>query len=252
MSWDGAITQLAEQQNRLLAEIFSTDAATSRGLIAYRANSHATAEKALQAAYPVIMQLMGIENFNYLARDFWHHCPPVRGDLAQWGEELPEFLSASSQLTNTPYLADVAKLEWALHQCASAANPPHDRASFSLLTSHPPEQLHFTVAAGTKIITSQYPIASIVLAHQGQADMQDAGQLLGDGVAQCVLVWRQNYTPCLRILPVAEQAFTAAICAGAPLSSALDAGHAELDFSTWLTTHVQNGWLLGIHIYPSD
>ena len=44
----------------------------ARGLKAYQANGHALAERALQAAYPVVAQLLGDESFADLARALWH------------------------------------------------------------------------------------------------------------------------------------------------------------------------------------
>jgi Putative DNA-binding domain len=241
---------LAKQQNALLGSIFAARAdATSRGLAAYRANAHASAERALQAAYPVVMQLMGEENFYYLARDFWHQYPPQRGDLAQWGYALPEFLAAAEQLADTPYLADVAHIEWALHCCAGAADCAQDTASFAALARHAPEALSFFTAPGSVVLPSAYPATAVVLAHQGQGSMEHAAALWRAGVAQTALVWRQGFAPHLRVLHATEIAFTRAACAGQTLAQALDLAHADFDFSAWLASNVLNGLLLGAVVH---
>ena len=51
----------------------------ARGLKVYQANGHLLAERALQAAYPVVAQLLGGESFADLARAVWHAHPPLRG-----------------------------------------------------------------------------------------------------------------------------------------------------------------------------
>jgi Putative DNA-binding domain len=240
-------TWLAEQQNALLASIFTARAiASSRGLAAYRANAHACAERALRTAYPVMVQLMGDENFAYLARDFWHQHPPLLGDLAQWGDKLPLFLTASDQLADTPYLADVACIEWALHTCAGAADRTQDAASFAALAQNEPAQLTLLTAPGTRILSSAFPAAAVVLAHKGEGSMADAAALLHAGVAQAAVVWRQGFVPRLRILLSAESAFTKSVCAGNTLAQALDAAHADFDFNGWLITNVQSGLVLGV------
>ena len=133
-----AHAQLIQQQNGLLAAIFTAQAdPPSRGLAAYRTNAHANAQRALQAAYPVTEQLVSPENFAPLAHDFWHQHPPQRGDLAHWGHQLAAFLAASPQLADTPYLADVAQIEWALHTCAGAADCSQDTASFAVAEELP-------------------------------------------------------------------------------------------------------------------
>jgi Putative DNA-binding domain len=238
---------LLQQQNALLGSIFAArDDAPSRSLAAYRANAHASAERALQAAYPVIAQLMGEENFHFLARDFWRHHPPQRGDLAQWGEPLPAFVAASDQLADTTYLADVAHIEWALHRCAGAADRVQDAASFAALTQHAPEALSFLVAPGAQVLRSLHPAAAVVLAHQGQGNMEQAAVLLHAGVAQTALVWRQGYAPRLRVLDSSEAAFTEAVCEGTSLANGLGLAPPEFDFSAWLPSQVHAGLVLGV------
>lgn len=240
---------LATQQNDLLAAIFAPRTQTpARGLAAYRANAHASAERALQAAYPVLAQLVGDGDFAYLARDFWQRQPPAYGDLAQWGATLPAFLANSQQLRDTPYLADVAHIEWALHTCAGAADRSADTASFALLTQHPAEQLVFMLAPGAQVISSAYPAASIVLAHLSQGTMAQAAQLLRAGVGGTALVWRQGFAPRLCELPVAQRSFTQAVCQGHTVAQALDAAAVAFDFSAWLNAQVHAGLVLGLAV----
>ena len=241
---------LAQQQNDLLAAIFAPHADKPlRGLAAYRSHAHTSAQRVLQAVYPVITQLVGDENFGYLARDFWHQHPPDCGDLAQWGGQLPVFLAASQQLADTPYLADVAQIEWALHVCAGAADKSQNVDSFAALTRHEPAHLSFITAPGTRILPSAYPAATIALAHTGQGAIQEAAVLLHAGVAQTALVWRQGFAPRLRALQEAEQAFTSAVCAGQNLAVALDLAHPDFDFSDWLTANAQNSLLIRVDIH---
>lgn len=244
---------LARQQNNFLASIFVLRAGEpSRGLAAYRANAHAHAERALGAAYPVVAQLLGDEDFSYLARDFWHQHPPWCGDSAQWGDQLPSFLAASIQLTDTPYLADLAHIEWALHTCASAGDLAQDIASFAALLQHEPELSTFLTAPGARILPSVYPAAAIALAHKGQSDIEGAAALLHAGIAQTALVWRQGFAPRLRIVHEAELAFICAVCAQKSLAQALSVAHASFDLSNWLTINVQNGLLLGMTTHTTS
>lgn len=242
-------TNLALQQNALLEAIFAQRTEPpARGLAAYRANAHANAERALQAAYPVMAQLVGHGNFAYLARDFWQHHPPLRGDLAQWGDALPAFLGVSQQLADTPYLADVAHIEWALHTCAGAADHAPDPASFAQLSQHAPEHLVLALAPGAQVLASVYPAAAIVLAHQGQGTMVHAAALLQAGVGETALVWRQGFAPRLRALPASERTFTHAVCQSQSLAQALDAAAVDFDFSAWLRARVHDGFLLGAQL----
>jgi Putative DNA-binding domain len=243
----GMAPELAAQQTQLLAQIFAARVQDpSRGLAVYRANAHASAERALAAAYPVLAQLVGADNFCHLARDFWHQHPPVCGDLAQWGDALPQFVGNAVQLQDTAYLADVACIEWALHQCASAADKVQDLSSFSLLTQHPPEALAFVWAPGVCMLHSPHPAATITLAHQGQGVLEAAAAMLHVGTAQTALVWRHGFVPRLKVLPDDDVSFMDALLQGASLAGALDAAHQNFDFSGWLTASVHGGLVLGV------
>jgi hypothetical protein len=242
-----AAYSLAEQQNQLLAQLCAKQLTKpSRGMQAYRANAHASAERALLAAYPVMQQLLGVDSFAQLARALWHAHPPERGDLAQWGHALASFAAGSPQLVTTPYLPDVARLEWALHTCANAADCTLDAASFNLLTQHDPGTVHLRLAPGTQLLASRYPVVTLLQAHTGQAALGDAAQLLRQGKPQTALVWREGLVPRLRQVQADEQGLLQALVAGQALGQALDAMSPSLDFSAWLAVQVQSGLLLGV------
>jgi len=257
--------KLAAQQQALLDVLFAWPAEVAinniaayahpsgaRGLKAYQANGHALAERALQAAYPVLGQLLGSENMGALARAFWHDQPPLRGDLAQWGGDLADFVRSSTQLVDEPYLADVVTLEWALHRCASAANQSMDTASFALLMQHDPAQLQLRLAPGCAVLSSKWPVVSIINAHlDGKPALEEAGQRLRNHESEDALVWRCGMQPRLRQAPSGEAAFVAALLAGQPLSAALDTAP-TLDFNAWLPMAVQTQLLLGARLTPSN
>ncbi len=249
---------LAAQQQALLDALFAWPAddvtnnivayvcqPCARGLKAYQTNGHALAERALQAAYPVLTQLLGHESLCALARAFWHAQPPVRGDLAQWGAELSDFVRASEQLADEPYLADVATVEWALHVCAGAADQAADPASYALLMQREPDELQLRLAPGCVVVQSAWPIASIVGAHLVPGTgLDQAGQRLRAGVAEDTVIWRDELRPRVRQALAGEAAFVLALLDGRSLAAALDAAPV-LDFNAWLPLAVQTHLLLG-------
>lgn len=254
----GYTTPLALQQQALLTALFGAPQNASksiaahahgnwaRGLKAYQGNGHALAQRSLQAAYPVLAQLLGEESFEALACALWHADPPRRGDLALWGEALPAFVAASAQLADEPYLADVARVEWALHRAASAADAEPELATLALLTTHPPAQLALRLSPGTTVVASAYPVASIVTAHlEASPTLEEAGQRLRAGLGETALVWRQGFKPRLRAALPGEAVFVAALLSGASLAVALDQA-GPLDFSLWLSQAVHSGLLLAV------
>jgi hypothetical protein len=268
---------LAQQQRALLSAIFTTNniAAKStnttataikntinghslRGLQTYQANTSASAQRSLQAAYPVIAQLIGDDAFEHLARDFWTQHPPLRGDLAQWGEALAGFIASIPALQTEPYLSDVARAEWALHTAATAADHAADLATFALLTEHDPDALTLQLAPGTALLHSNYPIASILTAHlephmNSSPSFEDVGQKLRHNLPEIALVWRQGLRPRVAPCTAVEAVFIGLLLAGASLLAALESdapnkNMAAFDIQLWLPQAVQSGLLLGARV----
>lgn len=247
---------LAQEQSNLLRVLAgqSNTAFNLRGLQVYKANRAVLAERTLASTYPVMRQLIGEQSFTPLAQHFWQQHPPLRGDMGQWGAELPAFLEAAPQLAGEPFLGDVARIEWALHQAASALDAQVDAASFALLSGAddaPPVSLCVTLALspGTFTLASSFPVVSIINAHLlGQPTLAEAADLMRQGCCEHALVWRQGYKPRLRTLGEAEHNLIAAVQQGQALEAALGRALAiepSFDFNTWLGHAVQTGLVTG-------
>jgi hypothetical protein len=238
----------------LLGKLDPHDPLARRGLMAYRANGHSLAERSLSAAYPAIEMMLGSENFNALARDLWHRHPPTAGDLARWGATLPELIACAQTLSDAPYLADVARAEWALHRAATAADAAPDLASFAQLASGDATGLALTLAPGTELVHSRFPVATLVMSHRfGEPSLSEAAQKLRQGEAETALIWRERLRPRLALVAPPEAALLQATLAGQDLPGALEAAlsldHAQppsFDFTHWLTQAVQQGLVVGI------
>jgi hypothetical protein len=231
---------------------------TARGLSAYRAHGHAQAARALAAAYPVVSAVLGEQSLDMLARALWHHHPPGCGDLARWGADLPAFVQDDPQLVGLPWLADVARVEWALHQAASAPDRWSSADSFALLQAADPTGLRLRLAPGLCLVQSPWPVVSIVTAHtQSRPPLDEAWQRCRDGVRETALVWRAGLQPKLALADPAASVLLGLLQQGADLPRALegactlaeDAG-APFDFSAWLRAAVQDGVVLGAHLDP--
>jgi hypothetical protein len=254
------MSALAQQQQALLETLFlpeskfaiktianCADTMGVRGLEVYKANGHALAERALVAAYPVLAQMLGDASFSALARALWHAMPPQYGDMAQWGDTLAEFVAASVQLADEPYLGDVARVEWALHTCAGAADAVLQPATLALLGSHDLDALTVQLAPGAAQICSPWPIASLVRAHRDDGvTMAHAATLLRNGRAEDVVVWRQGYRPRVRNAHPGEAGFVSALLQSQTLGAAIDAAP-QLEINHWLTEAIETGLLMAVH-----
>ena len=222
-----------------------------RGLKAYKTNGHMLAERALLAAYPVVAQLLGAESAADLARALWHAHPPTQGDLALWGDALPRYLAHSPQLQEEPYLADVARAEWALHCCASAADAVADPTSLALLTTEDPDRLVLRVAPGCAVLRSPWPVVSILNAHlDGSPSFAEVGAQVRAGTAQDVLIWRQEFRPKFRQALPGEAELIDLLMASIPMGPALDQSP-TLDFAQWFPDAIASQLILGVVVQNS-
>lgn len=220
---------LAAQQQALLAALWADrvddawpqlaphvreDARARRGLRAYRSHGRALAQRALAAAYPRVAEVLGAHDFEGLAHAHWLRHPPAAGDIAQWGGELAMHIeSIEALMDDHPQLADLARVEWALHRAAFAGDAQADVASLQLLVSEDPASIALRLAPATCCMAG-------------------------------TLVWREGLRPRERAALPGEPAFIAALQQGRSLLGAL-ACAPGLDFDTWLAQAVTSGLLLG-------
>ena len=246
---------LALEQSLLLDALAGQQSASHlafnpRGLQVYQANRAVLAERTLASTYPVTSQLIGVESFEPLSRHFWRQYPPERGDMVQWGAQLAEFLDAAPQLADEPFLGDVARTEWALHCAATAPDAVLDAASFALLSeAGDTQRVSLVLSPGTWMLSSAYPVASIINAHLlGQPTMGEAADLLRQGHGEQALVWRHGFKPKVRTLIQAEYSLITALNQGLALETALYQAMAiepAFDFNAWLSAAVQTGLITG-------
>ena len=267
------LSTLAEQQASMLAALLGRGSLDTlqvnlhvdesaqarlarRGIEVYRANAAASAERSLCGTFPVLVQLIGSESFEPLARYFWQQYPPQRGDLAQWGAALPDFLAAAPQLADEPFLADVARVEWALHEAATAEDAVLDAATFALLAiQDAPHTL--AISKGCVLLRSAYPVATLVNAHlSSEPTLEVAALHLASGTAEVALVWRHGFKPRVRNLDAGEAALIDGLLRRQPLDVALQAAcdaDAEFDFNAWLGHAVQSGLVTGaLALQPAE
>jgi len=219
-----------------------------QGLDAYRGNAAAIAERALAAAFPTVQQLVGDESFAQLARAFWHRPPPRVGDLARYGEALPAAIADDPQLASEPYLADVARVDWAVHAIEHAADVPAPPAGLPLLGELDPSQLRLQLRPGLMCIASRWPLVTIWQAHRSSDVDRFAPvrQALADRMAETALVARPQWRATVDPIDHASARFMAALLASASLAQALDAAGATFSFEIWLHDALCQRWLQAV------
>lgn len=222
-------------------------AAFGRGLEAYRSNAGALAERALAAAFPIVQQLLGEESFAGLARTFWRAAPPGKGDLARWGGALPAFIEGDVQLASEPYLADVARVEWAVHEAEHAADAVAP-TGLHTLAGCDPASTRLRLQAGCALVVSAHPVVAIWQAHRSSAEdrFADVRQAFAEGRAESALISRTGWKAGVRAVDGPTARFTAALLRGESLARALAAAGAGFAFEPWLVGALESSLLAAV------
>jgi putative DNA-binding protein len=229
------------------------DAVAARGRLAiYRHHVLATLTAVLEAAFPVVCRLVDERFFAYAADAYLRRQPPSGPCLVEYGGTFPAFLAGFPACRDLPYLADVARLEWALHRAFHA--PDHVPLHAEALRVRAAEVTGETVLAldpSVSLVASPWPIGRIWRANQPEAD-PDATVNLGEGGVR-LEVRRAGEVVAFRGLGAAVFAFRQAIAEGRRLADAvgravaLDEG---FDLAAALAALVQEGLVAGLAPAP--
>jgi hypothetical protein len=125
---------------------------------------------ALSATFPTVQALVGDEFFRSMARMFVAGDLPLQPVLSEYGEGFPRFVEGYAPAGGLPYLADIARLDWALN--VAFHSPAEPRLTSADLASIPVEQLparSVSLAPGAAVLRSIYPIDRIWAAAQPRA-----------------------------------------------------------------------------------
>ncbi|HVM31610.1 MAG TPA: DNA-binding domain-containing protein [bacterium] len=98
------------------------------GMKVYRNNLVFGILQALQDTYGFTRALLGANNFNFLGREYLYANPSRHSDLTVYGGGFGDFLAGRAEVAAWPFLADVARLEWARDRAFYA--PPQEAPRF--------------------------------------------------------------------------------------------------------------------------
>jgi hypothetical protein len=128
----------------------------------YRNNVVSSLIKALEARFPVIERLVGEAFFKGVAHAFIRAHPPRSPVLIEYGEAFPAFLTAFPPAQSLPYLADVARIEYARGEAYRAADAePVAPAALAEFAQADPAALCITLHPSLRLVASDYPAFTI-------------------------------------------------------------------------------------------
>lgn len=214
----------------------------------YRNNTLANLTAALLDVHPVVARLVGERFFDHVATQYAHAYPSASGDIHDYGEHFAAFLQAHPATTDMPWLADVARLEWAWHEAFHAPSPTaFDWSSLSGIDESLRGRLWFLPNPTLRLVRSDYPILHIWQVNQPDRENDETVDL-GEGADRLVLLRSPDYTIAIERVDAAVYAVLAACRQGRPLAEAIAEGLAvddTADAAGMLQGLVAGGRLVG-------
>jgi hypothetical protein len=210
----------------LAVEVLGDTIPAAARLRVYRHHVFESLASALAATFPTVQAVVGEEFFRSLARVFIGRSLPTQPVLAEYGAGFPAFIAGHDAARDLPYLADVARLDWALSLAFHA--PAGSRLAAADLAAIPADRLpllRLGLAPGSVLVASAYPLDRIWAASQPGA-AADPVDLAAGGVR--LLVLRRPDDAAFVTLSTAEAAFIGGLGDGLSLEAA--AGRAEPGF----------------------
>ncbi len=175
---------------------------------------------ALAAAFPVVRQLVGPPFFQAAARQYVRQTPPASPRLFEYGADFPHFLERLPEAHPLVYLADVARLEWAINEAWHAPDAPAlSENAIGQLRAGVLSALHVRLHPSCRLIASPFPVDRIWSVHQGGCGDPDVVDLGAGGTR--LLVHRQEDDVGWVKLSPADFAFLDELITGTSLEGAL-------------------------------
>ncbi len=196
-------------------------------LSVYRNHHQISLCAALAVTFPTIVRLIGEEAFRLLASRFLQAQPPVQPCLAEYGAAFGEHLDAETLVKGLPYLADIARLDWAINRAVTA--PDVMALDAGLLGALSPDglaELSVRAHPSLTLLCSNFPLSEIYQLAHG-ADAAESITLESGSVR--LMIWRHHNGT--MTAPVSEHVFEALkglACGGQIRSACEKLSQAEL------------------------
>lgn len=138
----------------------------------YRNNHYAALIGALADGYPSVQRLVGEEFFRALAAAYARQHAPRSPVMHEYGGEFPDFIAGFPPAAALPYLADVARVDWAwlraYHAADRQALPATELAP--LADSPAVAELRLELHPSLTVVDSDWPVVSIWEANRDAGD----------------------------------------------------------------------------------
>ena len=190
----------------------------------YRNNVVVGLVEALARRFPVCLAIVGEAFFRAMAREFVLAMPPPSPVLLGYGDAFPGFIEGFAPADEVPYLADVARLEYArgaAHHAADALVAGAER--LAELDGYPPARIRVALHPAVRLLRSKWPVVTLWEMNAGEAPLGPFANWTGEDA----VVARPAYRVGVHRLPPGSFTFLTSLGSGGSLEAALIAAIAE-------------------------
>jgi hypothetical protein len=246
---------LREDAGGVAAAVLGDGIAPAARMKVYWNHVFSSLTEALEATFPVVCRLVDRRFFGFAADRYIRAHPPSGPCLFEYGATFPDFLATFPPCADYPYLADVARLEWAMNVALHAEEAtPISPAALAVVPSEEVGRLVFQMDPAASWLASPWPVDAIWRANQPGAD-PDATVDLGAGAVR-LEVRRQNDLVTMRPLAPVDHAFRSRLGRGETLeavAAVVMAQDAAVDLSATLRSVLDEGLItsVGLASHPS-
>lgn len=216
--------------------------AASDRLAIYRNTFITSLTSALRISFPAVNRLVGAEFFDGAAQIFIEIHPPRTAYLNAYGAEFGDFLGSFEPAAAVPYLADVARLEWAVN-CALHA-PDQTALDLTRLAGIAPDEIRLVPHPSVTLMRANAPVDAIWRATLSDDDTALEQIDLTEGPAWLLIAREDGDVLVTRMDEQAWQ-FSAALLGGVSLAEAIT-GIGEDKAAGLLALHLASGRVISL------
>lgn len=235
-----------EDQDVVWRHIVDDGLTPAERLNIYRNTCRSVLIETLRMTYPAVDRVVGKAFFDMAAARFIRAHPCRSGYLNEYGAELAEFLAGLESAGGLPYLADVARFEWALGVAANAPDRPMlDPGALAEIPADRHASLRFEPHPSLSLLLLAYPADQIADAVLSGDEAAMAEVDLSSGPVRLVVHRGHNGVEAQRLDPQACD-FLSRLCAGEPLGRLVESAPGEAPLL--LAEALAKGRLAAFHI----
>jgi hypothetical protein len=229
--------------SQMMGNVFSA----AERLDVYRNTFLSSLTTALRISYPAVHRLVGEEFFDGAAQCFIEAQPPQSAYLNAYGTGFADFLGQFSPAASLPYLADVARLEWAVNVALHAEDVTSlDADALARIAEVPPDRLILLPHPSIRLLRLDHPAEAIWRAVLAQDDSALKAIDLSAGPERLLVERTANG---VEVSPLAETEwhFAAALCAGETFANSIEAAP-DTDVPLLFAQHLAAGRFTGFRL----